>query len=157
MGDPLKNDNPNGNDTGNDGKSVEYYKSKYEQAVSESISRRKENKQLKEELEAARNLNADVFKSAEEMLSGEVAQIPETQRDLIPGKNALEKLTWIRQAKTKGLFSSAAAHNDGTGGTVPASTPTTKEKWQSDLKAARERGDSVSVTKLLQNKPSEVK
>ena len=59
------------------------------------------------------------------MLETEVAEIPEDKRELIPQFSTVEeKLLWVRNAKTKGLFVASPALDPKTGKPiVPAKTP----------------------------------
>ncbi len=59
------------------------------------------------------------------MLETEVAEIPEATRDLIPQFSTVEeKLLWVRNAKTKGLFAAPPAIDPKTGKpVVPVKTP----------------------------------
>ena len=51
------------------------------------------------------------------MLDSEIAEVPEDKRDLVPNFDKPEqKLLWLRNAKTKGIFASPAAGEGGQGG-----------------------------------------
>ena len=89
-------------------------------------SKMTEDEKLKADLEAAKPKAAkfDAYsKTVSEILDVELAEVPEDKRELVPDLDPIEKLKWVRNAKTKGLFAPPSAvvpeKKPGTGNGAP--------------------------------------
>lgn len=78
-------------------------------------------KEVIAELEPKAARADELEKALRQYLDTEIAEIPETMRDLIPSGDIVVQLAWIRQAKTRGLFNPQRAPETDAGarGDVP--------------------------------------